>query len=67
MNQGTRWVLLLKKNRRRKSHAWAPLRVAAKQFPIVGERRGGQARAFVVFSLNAAGVSAVLLCDAMLS
>ncbi len=27
MNQGTRWVLLLQKNRRRKSHAWAPLKV----------------------------------------
>jgi hypothetical protein len=26
MNQGTRWVLLMQKNRRRKSHAWAPLR-----------------------------------------
>ncbi len=25
MNQGTRWVLLMQKNRRRKSHAWAPL------------------------------------------
>jgi hypothetical protein len=26
MNQGTRWVLLMQKNRRRKSHAWAPLK-----------------------------------------
>jgi hypothetical protein len=25
MNQGTRWVLLMQKNRHRKSHAWAPL------------------------------------------
>jgi hypothetical protein len=25
MNQGTRWVLLMQKNRQRKSHAWAPL------------------------------------------
>jgi hypothetical protein len=25
MNQGTRWVLLMQKNRLRKSHAWAPL------------------------------------------
>ncbi len=25
MNQGTKWVLLMQKNRRRKSHAWAPL------------------------------------------
>ncbi len=25
MNQGTIWVLLMQKNRRRKSHAWAPL------------------------------------------
>jgi hypothetical protein len=23
MNQGTKWVLLMQKNRRRKSHAWA--------------------------------------------
>jgi hypothetical protein len=27
MNQGTKWVLLMQKNRRRKSHAWAPLRI----------------------------------------
>ncbi len=26
MDQGTRWVLLMQKNRRRKSHAWAPLK-----------------------------------------
>ena len=26
MNQGTRRVLLMQKNRRRKSHAWAPLK-----------------------------------------
>jgi hypothetical protein len=25
MNQGTKWVLLMQKNRRRKCHAWAPL------------------------------------------
>ncbi len=25
MSQGTRWVLLMQKNRHRKSHAWAPL------------------------------------------
>jgi hypothetical protein len=25
MNQGIRWVLLMQKNRHRKSHAWAPL------------------------------------------
>jgi hypothetical protein len=24
MNQGTKWVLLMQKNRRQKSHAWAP-------------------------------------------
>jgi hypothetical protein len=28
MNQGTKWVLLMQKNRRRKSHAWATLRAA---------------------------------------
>ncbi len=26
MNQGTGWVLLMKQNRHRKSHAWAPLK-----------------------------------------
>jgi hypothetical protein len=26
MNQGTRWVILMQKNRHQKSHAWAPLR-----------------------------------------
>ncbi len=26
MNQGTRWVLLMQKDRHQKSHAWAPLR-----------------------------------------
>jgi hypothetical protein len=26
MNPGTKWVLLMQKNRRRKSHAWAPLK-----------------------------------------
>jgi hypothetical protein len=26
MNQGTRWALLMQKNHRRKSHAWAPLK-----------------------------------------
>jgi hypothetical protein len=25
MNQGTRWVHLMQKNRHQKSHAWAPL------------------------------------------
>jgi hypothetical protein len=25
MNQGTKWALMVQKNRHRKSHAWAPL------------------------------------------
>jgi hypothetical protein len=27
MNQGTRWVLLMQKNRHQKYHAWAPLKI----------------------------------------
>ncbi len=26
MNQGTKWALLMQKNRHRKAHAWAPLK-----------------------------------------
>ncbi len=35
MNQGKRWVLLMQKNRRRKSHAWAPLRLLYDTKPLI--------------------------------
>jgi hypothetical protein len=34
MNQGTRWVLLMPKNRHQKSHAWAPIISLKKLFEV---------------------------------
>jgi hypothetical protein len=50
MNQGTRWALLVQKNRHRKSHAWAPLNM--KVAKLVEENKLKPKKSLLLFQIG---------------